>query len=56
MLREKAKLEPDPTKQAELFASAGAWQKRAIETRQRVMEAEAKKQEQEANQKAGEKS
>lgn len=56
MLREKAKLEPDPIKQAELFAEAGAWQKKAIETRKRVLEAEEKKQQQEANQKAGEKS
>lgn len=53
MLREKAKLEPDPVKQQELFAEAGTWQKKAIETRQRVMAEEEKKQQQEANQKAG---
>jgi len=56
MFREKAKLELDPLKKAEYFATAETWQKKAIEIRTRVMAEQEKKQQQEANQKAGEKS
>lgn len=56
MFREKAKIELDPAKKAELYATADAWQKRTIEVRKRVLEAEEKKQQEEGNQKAGEKS
>jgi len=58
MFREKSKIELDPLKKLDYIAQAESWQKKAIETRKKVMAEQEKQQQKEANEKAkaGEKS